>query len=65
MYETQDRLILILDNNDGLFVKKIIEEEISEVFTIKEISETYYIPNSNIEGLNIIIPGKFPEVEEN
>ena len=64
-YETQDRLILILDNNDGLFVKKIIEEEISEVFAIKKISETYYIPNSNIEGLNIIIPGRFPKVEEN
>lgn len=65
VYETQDRLILILENNDGVFVKKIIEEEISEVFAIKEISETYYIPSNNIEGLSINIPGKFPNVDEN
>ncbi|MBA7608035.1 hypothetical protein ES703_15209 [subsurface metagenome] len=65
MYETKDRLILILENNDGVFVKRVIEEEISEVFKIKKTSETYYIPNSNIEGLSINIPGKFPKVEEN
>lgn len=57
MYETQDRLILILENNDGLFVKKITEEEISEVLTIKKVSETYYIPNSNVEGLSINYTG--------
>jgi hypothetical protein len=57
MYETQDRLILILENNDGLFVKKIMDEEISEVFTIKKISETYYIPSSNVEGLIINYTG--------
>jgi hypothetical protein len=65
MYATQDRLILIMENNDGLFVRKIIEEHISEVFTIKKISETYYIPKSNIEGLSINIPGQFPKVDEN
>ena len=65
VYETQDKLILILENNDGVFVKRIIEEEISEVFKTKKISETYYIPNNNIEGLSINIPGKFPKVEEN
>jgi len=65
VYETHDKLILILENNDGVFVKRIIEEEISEVFKIKKISETYYIPNNNIEGLSINIPGKFPKEEEN
>ncbi len=65
MYETEDRLVLILQNNDGVFVKRVNEEEISKVFKIKKISETYYIARSNIEGLSINIPGKFPKSEEN
>lgn len=65
MYQTKDRLILILENNDGVFVKRVIEEEISEVFKLKKTSETYYIPKSNIEGLSVNIPGKFPKVGEN
>jgi hypothetical protein len=64
MYETPNRLVLIFQNNDGVFVKRVIEEEISEVFKVKKISETYYIPHSNIEGLSINIPGKFPKLDE-
>jgi len=65
VYETEDSLVLILQNNDGVFVKRVIEEEISEAFKIKKISETYYIPHSIIEGLSINMPGKFPKSEEN
>lgn len=65
VYETEDSLVLILQNNEGVFVKKVTEEETSEVFRIKKITETYYIPHSIIEGLSINIPGKFPKSEEN
>lgn len=65
LYETKDKLFLILENDDGVFVKRVIEEEISEVLRRKNTSETYYIPKSTIEGLSINIPSKFPKVEEN
>jgi len=65
MYESEDSLVLILQNNEGVFVKRVINEEISEVLKIKKVSETYYIPKSNIEGLSINIPGEFPKSEEN
>lgn len=63
MYETNNKLILIFQNNDGVFVKKLTEEEIAKEIILKKISKTYYIPDSNIQGLSINIPGKFPKGE--
>jgi hypothetical protein len=64
IYESTDRLVLILQNNGGVFVKEVIEEETSEIFKVRRVSETYYMPNTNVQGLTINIPGKFPKNEE-
>ena len=64
MYETQDTLIMILQNNDGLFVRRIMEEGTSDVFRRKTLSDTYYIPRASIEGLSISMPGELPKTEE-
>lgn len=56
-YETQNPLILIFQNNEGIFVKRIIEAQIDTV-KVKKLSETYYIPFKNIEGLSFNMPGQ-------
>ncbi len=58
IYESQDKFVLLLHNGYGIFVKEIIEGLKS-----KQISDTYFIPESNIEGLIINIPGKLSTIE--